>query len=692
MHFRQIHPTHYLIAFLVFGLASAAAQTQDNSQNSLLNGTYRFRDLAVQNVNDRLNPSEITASSGTITFDGAGNYVIVGSSVDNTMNNGSPQTLTVTGKYAIGSNGTGYLENPIYPNDDTAFIYGAVSQGVFTGSATETALSGNIYNDIFIAIPTGSTPTNASFTTSYQVGLLDFPNAGSDAVKNALFQLAPDGGGHLAEFTLSGQAQNQSGSAVNQSVTGGTYSFAGDGTGTLTIPLPAGVSAENALLTGTRTIYQSTDGNFVLGWTADGYDIFFGVKTLTSAANNSLSQGLYFTTALEDWVDNYGVDSYYGGTNNSGNNAGDGIVHQRFSIPGVLSYDAGIDDQMVLNADGSVGNAGNGFTDLNGYQYRFGADGHAFVAIGTAGYFALQTGIHAADFSGPDVYLNPIGVVNAASLQPVTASIAPGELLVLYGTGLSSDTVITQGGLAFPTVLNNVTVTVNGINAPIYYVTPTSAAVTVPWATASSTTALADIQVNNNGVKSNVVQVYLTDGAPGSFSAGANGIGYAAATHGDGSLISTSSPVQPGETIALYLTGLGTVTPTVADGAVGPSDPLSYSDLYNAGNLAVYFDDYTSGSFDNQGTLSYAGLAPTLSGLYQVNVKVPDTGLTAGDNVYVRIVTDAAVNSQIQIPFGAGAGPQLLPAAAAAATPRAHVRGSRIRSLHNPAKRRAVSQ
>src|SRR6185437_10726244 len=228
-----------------------------------------------------------------------------------------------------------------------------------------------------------------------QVGLLDFPNGGSAAAKNALLKLVPDGAGHLADFTLSGQAANQTGAALSQPVTGGTYNFAGDGSGTLTIPLPTGVTSDNALLTGARTIYQSTDGNFVLGWTANGYDILFGVKSLTSAANNSSVQGLYFTAALEDWVGNYGVDSYYGATNNAGDAQGHGIVHQRFSIPSAYSYDAGIDDEMAVNSDGSVGNSANGFTDLNNFQIEFGASSQAFVGIGTGGHFSLAVGIHA---------------------------------------------------------------------------------------------------------------------------------------------------------------------------------------------------------------------------------------------------------------------------------------------------------
>jgi uncharacterized protein (TIGR03437 family) len=112
-----------------------------------------------------------------------------------------------------------------------------------------------------------------------------------------------------------------------------------------------------------------------------------------------------------------------------------------------------------------------------------------------------------------------------------------------------------------------------------------------------------------------------------------------------------SNPAQPGEYISIYLTGLGTVTPPVQDGALGPV-PLSYSDLYNTGNLFVNFNDYNpGGSLENQGTVTFAGLAPTLAGLYQINVQVPTSGLV-GPSVYIEFDTDAAVINQIQIPYG----------------------------------------
>jgi len=647
MHFKQ---SKFLVPLAaLFGLASGYGQTADTSGNSLLHGSFRFRHVAVQNVDPSFDPTEITATFGTIAFDGAGHYTVTGTTIDNTVSSGASKALSVTGTYAIGSNGVGWVANPLSPTNPVNYVYGAVSQGVFAGSSTESGVNNAVVLiDIFIALPVGSAPTNASFTSSYQTGVLDFAGASSAAIKNALFELSPDGKGNFGAISFNGQASNQTANTLTQSTTGGTYNFNTDGSATLTIPLPTGVIAANALFTGSKTIFESADGNFILGWTAGGYDIFFGVKALAITGTTSLSQGLYFTAALEDSPGAVGTDAYYGSTNNSGDSAGDGVVHERLNQATESGLDFGTDDQITLNADGTTG------IDLNGYQYIFGDGGLAFVSIGSFGNYSLQVGLHAAAFKGTSVYLNPIGVVNAASYQPITASLAPGEVISLFGTGLSSTTTSVEGGQVFPTTLGGVSVTIDNLPCPIYYVSPTQLSVIVPYAVASNQTALANIQVTNNEVKSNVVQMYLSDSEPGAFSQTQNGIGFAAALHAaTNTLITAGDPAQASEYISLYLTGLGNVTPIITDGALGPSNPLSMVDLNGAGNLSVFFNDYgTNGTVGNQGIIQYAGLAPGLAGLYQINVQVPSDGLSDGDDVYVEFVTDAADVNQIQIPFG----------------------------------------
>ncbi|HEV1287300.1 MAG TPA: IPT/TIG domain-containing protein, partial [Bryobacteraceae bacterium] len=551
MKLRQYRCLLGAAAWALFGFAAANGQTQDTSQNALLKGNYRFRHIAIQNLDANYNPSEVTATFGLIVFDGVGNYTITGTQVDNTVSSGAAHPFTATGTYAIGSNGAGYVSSPLYPGVFLNSDFGAVAQGVFTGSSTESGAQGVVLNDIFIAIPTGTAPTNASFNSAYQTGVLDFAGGGVMAIKNALFKLSANGSSGFGAITLTGQASNQTPDAttgtITQTVTGATYGFNSDGSATLTIPLPAGVTSANALFTGAKTLFESTDGNFILGWTAGGYDIFFGVKALAIAGTNSITKGLYFTAGLEDspsTTTGVGTDSYYGALSSFGDTAGDGIVHARLNFPynSAYSYDYGSDDVVQLNADGTLVNP-----DFTGYQFIFGDAGLAFVGIGTFGNYALVVGTHAAAFSGPGVYLNPIGVVNAASYQPITASLAPGELITLYGTGLSPVTMTTTGGQAFKTTLGGVSVTIDSTPCPIYYVSPTQLAVIVPYEIASNQTGLANIQVSNNGTLSNTVQMYFQDSAPGVFSQTTNGIGFASALHAaTGTLINMNSPAQPG--------------------------------------------------------------------------------------------------------------------------------------------------
>jgi uncharacterized protein (TIGR03437 family) len=640
-----------LTALLAFFLGSVHGQTLDNSGNGMLNGGFRFRQVAALAYDNNGFVTQVRAAYGAITFDGAGNYTITGSYIDNTVSKGAPQTLSVNGTYVIGSNGTGYIANPFAPTTASSRIYGAVAQGVFTGSSTEEI---NVYlNDLFVAIPVGSPPTNSSFTGSYWAGVLDFTGASDAALKNAMFQLNPNGQGGFGNITVTGQDYSVNSNSITQTVAGGTYSFAGDGTSTLNLPLPSGVSSSSSLFAGTKTMFLSADGNFILGWTATGYDIFVGVRAMTTQAGNSTFQGLYYTGALED-TSYCGIDSYSGSVLSA---AGDGnqIVHQRANQPlcELYAYDYVTDNVSQIGSNGTTPNP-----DLNGYTYAFGAGGQAFVAVGTGGFFSLTLGLHSKNFSGSGVYLTPNGIFNAASYAPVTAGLAPGELITLFGSGFTNSPQSVQGGQPFPMSLGGVQVTINNTPCPIYFVSPAQISVIVPYGV--STAPLVAIQVSNNGALSNTVTLYETDELPGVFTQNQAGYGVAAMLHAsNGSVVTASNPAKTGEYISVFLTGLGTVTPAIQDGVLGPSNPLSNADVNRLGELLVYFNDYSASS-SQQGTIQYAGLAPGLAGLYQLNVQVP--AKVGPGNVYLEIVVAnqgdtsqilADVN-QVQIPIGSG--------------------------------------
>jgi uncharacterized protein (TIGR03437 family) len=76
--------------------------------------------------------------------------------------------------------------------------------------------------------------------------------------------------------------------------------------------------------------------------------------------------------------------------------------------------------------------------------------------------------------------------------------------------------------------------------------------------------------------------------------------------------MSQNNAAKVGETVAMFLTGLGPVTPAVTAGSAAPTSPLSQVPQ----QMFVYIDGV-------QATIAYQGLAPGLGGLYQVNVTIP---------------------------------------------------------------------
>jgi uncharacterized protein (TIGR03437 family) len=77
-------------------------------------------------------------------------------------------------------------------------------------------------------------------------------------------------------------------------------------------------------------------------------------------------------------------------------------------------------------------------------------------------------------------------------------------------------------------------------------------------------------------------------------------------------LVTSSNPVHLGDQIVIYLTGMGAVTPVVANGTPGPSNPLA---------MAIAPPVVTLGGANL--SVEYAGLAPGEVGVYQINAIVP---------------------------------------------------------------------
>ena len=106
----------------------------------------------------------------------------------------------------------------------------------------------------------------------------------------------------------------------------------------------------------------------------------------------------------------------------------------------------------------------------------------------------------------------------------------------------------------------------------------------------------------------------------------------AVVAHGDGALVTAANPAKTGEEVVVYAVGLGPTTPVVESGERTPSDaPILSRSVYvqfdfrpNAVATRPYHDTATAGIF-GFAIPEFVGLTPNQIGLYQINVRLPNT-------------------------------------------------------------------
>ncbi|HTW65704.1 MAG TPA: IPT/TIG domain-containing protein [Bryobacteraceae bacterium] len=636
----KTHATLFALLVSAFACPAFAQPSFDPSGDSLLNGAYYMRQVIYFSTQ-----GTITATiniQGIITFSGAGSYSFNGS-VLNISSATTPQVLTTSGNYVISGSGEGYINAPDHLFTSDAVI-GMVSNGIFIGSSEG---PNNGYSDLMIAAPIGSAATNSTLSGTYSVSYIDpafLPSATGRQGGGAFFNMTADGQGNLGNINVTSYL-GSSATATTENLSGVTYSFSN---GAAQVKFGGTAGASN-LITGTHLLYISPDGNFIFGGSYDGYDMFVGVRAATSAPSNYAA--LYYQAGLnfdESAVSsNYSLLSSYFGSFQAF--SGNIIGHQTFSntspmpyrnLSSLLVYGGSNDftyyDTYTLNNDGT--SEDGAFSQ----HYVSSANGTIRIGYGVGPYLALNVALQAPAFSGSGVYLSPDGAVNAASSAPFSAQVSPGEFLTLYGSGLADTT---EGAVVpYPNMLGGVQVMINQVAAPISYVSPTQIEVIVPFGLGGVTAV--PIQVINNNQTSNLVTLPVGSTSAGVFTNNpVGGIGYAAALHTNYSLVSTSSPAQIGETIALYLTGMGAVSPSLTSGTAAPVNPLSYT---TASPLVYLLDP--AGNYE-QAKVSFSGLAPGYAGLYQINLTIP-SGLVSG-NASLEVIGPDSDSFEALLPINA---------------------------------------
>lgn len=200
-----------------------------------------------------------------------------------------------------------------------------------------------------------------------------------------------------------------------------------------------------------------------------------------------------------------------------------------------------------------------------------------------------------------------LSVRNAAGFQ-LGEVFAPGSLASIFGDNLAPSVALAEGA-PLPRELAGASVVVAGAPAPLLYVSPSQINFQVPF---EAPIGDAVLEFRRDGGVREVRRIRLVDGAPGLFTQSGDGRGAGVVMHAsDFRLVTPENPAAPGEILALYATGLGAVTPPVPSGEAAPLTPVPL-----LGTANFYF--YVAVDSRLQRTL-YAGLAPGLVGVYQVN-------------------------------------------------------------------------
>jgi uncharacterized protein (TIGR03118 family) len=281
-------------------------------------------------------------------------------------------------------------------------------------------------------------------------------------------------------------------------------------------------------------------------------------------------------------------------------NFGDGLIHaydvSTGALLGTLQDQNGANIQIQGLWGLQFGNGGNG-GDVNALYFA-------------AGPAAQKHGLFGIIVANPQITAN---VVNGGTAG---GGIAPNTFISIMGGGLSPVTRSWRSsdfvGSNLPTSLDGVKVTINGTPAYPTFVSPRQINVLTPSDMPSS--GQVQIVVDDSGLTSSSISVPVSVFGPAFFLLGGK---YAAALHGNNTVVgpttlvaNNSTPAKPGETIALYATGMGATNPGISNGQVVTSPaPTATLPVVLIGGVPA--------------AVTFSG--QTAAGLYQVNATIPAT-------------------------------------------------------------------
>ncbi|MCX6611387.1 MAG: hypothetical protein NTW74_11120, partial [Acidobacteria bacterium] len=225
--------------------------------------------------------------------------------------------------------------------------------------------------------------------------------------------------------------------------------------------------------------------------------------------------------------------------------------------------------------------------------------------------------------------------VNGANQQNV--NLAPGMIASTYAQGGTfADSTVVASTSTLPTELADTQLLVNDKPAPLFFVSPGQINYQVPWGTPPGTNADITIVKKSTGQVLASSLTPVTQVSPGFFTATANGRGQISALNEDNTVNSITNPISRGKVIQLYGTGVGVVSNQPGDGQPSPSSPLAVGEKP---------DVVINGRAVAAADVLYSGLGPGYVGLWQLNVKIPDS-VPPGNSISVVVLLRSVASQQ----------------------------------------------
>lgn len=229
-----------------------------------------------------------------------------------------------------------------------------------------------------------------------------------------------------------------------------------------------------------------------------------------------------------------------------------------------------------------------------------------------------------------------LGVRNAAG-SSVQSTVSPYEFLALEGVGLGlPDAAPPQfdrfGNL--PRMHEGVRVTLDGAASPLLSVSGNAVTLIAPESLAAKADAEpVELALEIDGQVVARYPLFANGANPKFFTSGQMGARpFAAAVNQNGSVNSAENPAKPGESVSLYLNGVGAPTTAVAAGKL-----LSAAGTWSTLRPMVtgYYFGQPGQSSNNTWEVGYFGIAPGLaSGTVQLNVRIPEDFFSGGEAGY----------------------------------------------------------